>query len=87
MSEPIFIRLGIYVVVPEPISVAYFINPPNQPVCLCMYPPNVAKKRFGKVYVSIFSWLGNCLVNTFLRGECTLCNNVVRVYLWVCVTR
>jgi hypothetical protein len=27
MPEPIFIKLGTYVMVPEPISAAYFINP------------------------------------------------------------
>jgi hypothetical protein len=27
MSGPIFVRLGVYIMAPEPISTAYFINP------------------------------------------------------------
>jgi hypothetical protein len=37
MPEPIFMKLGMYVMVPEPISAAYFINPTHQSVCLYVY--------------------------------------------------
>jgi hypothetical protein len=33
---------------PEPISTAYFINPSNQSVCLCVYPLIVARQQLGK---------------------------------------
>jgi hypothetical protein len=34
MPEPIFIKLGLYIMAPEPMSTAYFINPSHQSVCL-----------------------------------------------------
>jgi hypothetical protein len=43
MPEPIFMKLGMYIMPPEPISAAYF--------SLCVYtctPPIVARQRFGK---------------------------------------
>jgi hypothetical protein len=36
--ERIFTRFDIYIVPPELISVAYFINPSHQSVCLYLYP-------------------------------------------------
>jgi hypothetical protein len=39
MPEPIFMKLGMYIMAPEPISSAYFINPSHQSVCLYVYPP------------------------------------------------
>jgi hypothetical protein len=50
MLEPIIMKLGMYVMAPEPISTAYFINPSYQSVCLYVYPPIVARQKFGKVY-------------------------------------
>jgi hypothetical protein len=38
MCELIFMKLGIYILAPEPISTAYFINPPIS-LCVCMYIP------------------------------------------------
>jgi hypothetical protein len=38
MPEPISAKLGMYIMVPEPISTAYSINPSNQSVCLYVYP-------------------------------------------------
>jgi hypothetical protein len=38
----------MYVMVPEPISTAYFINPAHQSVCLYVYPLIVARQRLGK---------------------------------------
>jgi hypothetical protein len=48
MPEPIFIKLGMYIMAPEPISTAYFINPSHQRVCLYVYPPIVAGQQLGK---------------------------------------
>jgi hypothetical protein len=38
MAEPVFMELGMYIMAPEPISTAYFINPSHQYVCLYVYP-------------------------------------------------
>jgi hypothetical protein len=38
MPEPIFMKLGIYITAPAPISTAYFINPSHQSVFLYVYP-------------------------------------------------
>jgi hypothetical protein len=38
MPEPIFMKLGMYIMAPKPILMAYFINPAHQPVCLYVYP-------------------------------------------------
>jgi hypothetical protein len=43
MAERIFIKLGMYIMAPELISTAYFINPSNQSVS-----PIVARQRLGK---------------------------------------
>jgi hypothetical protein len=41
-------KLGMYVMKPEPISTAYFIYPSNRSVCLYVYPPIAARQRLGK---------------------------------------
>jgi hypothetical protein len=41
-------KLGMYVMVPGPISAAYIINHPHQCVCLYMYPLTVARQRLDK---------------------------------------
>jgi hypothetical protein len=38
IAEPVFMKLVMYIVTPESISVAYFINPSHQSVCLYVYP-------------------------------------------------
>jgi hypothetical protein len=38
MAEPISMKLGTYIMAPEPISTAYFIKPAYQSVCLHVYP-------------------------------------------------
>jgi hypothetical protein len=48
MPEPMFIKLGMCIMAPEPISMAYFINPSHQSVCLHMYPLISAKQRLGE---------------------------------------
>jgi hypothetical protein len=44
-AELICMKLGMYIMAHVPISKAYFINPSNQPVCLHVYPPIVARQR------------------------------------------
>jgi hypothetical protein len=48
MPEPIFMKFGMYIMAPEPISMAYFTNPSHQSVCLYVYPPIIARQRLGK---------------------------------------
>jgi hypothetical protein len=48
MAEPIFMKLGMYIMAPEPISTANFINLSYQFVCLYVYPAIVARQRLGK---------------------------------------
>jgi hypothetical protein len=52
MPEPIFMKLGLYIMEPEPISMAYFINSSHQSVSVCLSP---------------LPLLGNSSVNTFPR--------------------
>jgi hypothetical protein len=44
MPEPIFMKLDMYIMAPEPISAAYFINTSHQSV----YPCIVARQWLGK---------------------------------------
>jgi hypothetical protein len=38
MPERVFMKLGLYIMAPEPISTANFINPSHQSLCLYVYP-------------------------------------------------
>jgi hypothetical protein len=46
IAEPIFMKLGIFIMAPEPNSMAYFTN--NQSLCLHVYSPIVARQRLSK---------------------------------------
>jgi hypothetical protein len=48
MPPPIFMKLGTYIIAPEPIWTAYFINPSHQSVCLYGNPSIVARQRLCK---------------------------------------
>jgi hypothetical protein len=63
MPYPIFIKLGKHIMAPEPISMAYFLNPSHQSVCLSVcvsllslpgkgsvkyIPPFVTRQRLSK---------------------------------------
>jgi hypothetical protein len=63
MAEPVFMKLGMYVIAPETISTAYFLNLSDQSLCLFVYPLIVARQRLGK--------------KTLLRNECT--GNSIRI--------
>jgi hypothetical protein len=54
MPEPIFMKLGMNVMAPEPISTAYFISPYHQSVCLYLY---VARQRVGKNVTTATNWI------------------------------
>jgi hypothetical protein len=47
-------KLGMfeYIMAPEPISMAYFLHPSHQSVCLYAYSPTVARHRLGKKVTS-----------------------------------
>jgi hypothetical protein len=48
MPEPIFMKLGIYIMAPESILTAQFEDIPFISLCLYVYPPIVARQRFGR---------------------------------------
>jgi hypothetical protein len=48
MPEPIFRKLGTYMMAPEPISTEYLKTPFHQSVCLYVHPPIVYRQRLGK---------------------------------------
>jgi hypothetical protein len=48
MPESVFMKLDMCIMAPEPISVAYLINPSHQFVCLYLYPPIVARQQLSK---------------------------------------
>jgi hypothetical protein len=63
MLEPIFMKRGMYIMAPEPISTAYFINPSHQSVSVCVsllslpgkgsvkcIPPFSARQRLGNTF-------------------------------------
>jgi hypothetical protein len=43
MSDPIIMKLGMYIIAPEPVSMACFFNPSHQSVYRYVYPPIVAR--------------------------------------------
>jgi hypothetical protein len=62
-------KFGMYVLILDPISAAYFINPSHQSVCLYVYPPTVASQRFGKHDPASTK---NCLRRRFLCSPCRI---------------
>jgi hypothetical protein len=48
MPEPVFMKLGVYIMAPEPFSAAYVMKPSHQSVCLYVYTHLVARPRIGK---------------------------------------
>jgi hypothetical protein len=48
MAELVIMKLGMYIMAPEPISTVYFINHFHQPVYVYVYPPIVARQRLGR---------------------------------------
>jgi hypothetical protein len=48
--KPNFMKLGMYIMAPEPISTAYFINPTYQFVCLYVYPLLAVRQLLGNLF-------------------------------------
>jgi hypothetical protein len=48
MAEPILMKLGMYIMTPEPTSTGCFINPFHQSVCLYIQPIITVRQRPGK---------------------------------------
>jgi hypothetical protein len=53
MSESIFIKLGMFIMAPEPISTAYLTNPSYQSVSLYVYPFIVARQLLGTKFTAV----------------------------------
>jgi hypothetical protein len=83
MSEQIFMKLGMYIMSPEPVSTAYFINPSHQSVCLYVYPPIVTRQRLGK-HVPAAMIIRK---NRRIIGRVVFCTVrvVLKERLWVCL--
>jgi hypothetical protein len=94
MGEPIFMKLGMYIMTPEPVSAADYINPSYQYVCLYVYHDVVTKQRLsGKVTAatntlatleeleasfSVLSVLYKSRLLVFPRTSCFLSSNAKR---------
>jgi hypothetical protein len=48
MPDTVFMKLGVYIMAPKPISTAYFRNPSHQSMCQYVYPHIVARQRLCK---------------------------------------
>jgi hypothetical protein len=48
VSEPVLMELGMNVILPEPILMAFLMNPSCQALCLYVYPSRFARRRYGK---------------------------------------
>jgi hypothetical protein len=55
LSEPIFMKLGMNIMAPEPISMAYFIDPFHQSGCLYMYINIIAKQQLSNNFTVVMS--------------------------------
>jgi hypothetical protein len=57
----------MYIMAPEPISTAHFLNPSHQSVCLYVYPLSAARQRLskdvtqGNEYKRNYCWRGRFL--------------------------
>jgi hypothetical protein len=58
MPDPIFLKLGTYIMALEPPSMTYFLNTFHQSVCLYAYPPIVDRQLLG-VHVTAAMVTGN----------------------------
>jgi hypothetical protein len=58
-AKPIFTKVYMYIVVPEPISTAYFINPFHHSVWLNVYPSIFARQRLRNNVTAARQWVHN----------------------------
>jgi hypothetical protein len=66
VCEAVVMKLSMYVMIPEPISIAYFINSSRQSVCI---PPIVARQRLGKRVIAATKKYWR---RRFQRGPCRI---------------
>jgi hypothetical protein len=91
MPEPIFMKLSMYIIAPEPISTVYFINPSHQSVCLYTYHPIVARQRLGKnitAATNTHATIEELLDASFslrLFGPCPIKGDSVGLYVYLSV--
>jgi hypothetical protein len=82
MGEPMFMKLSMYIMTPEPISTVHFPNPSHQSMSVCVsllsllgkdsgkcIPPFVARKRLGK---DVPAATKNYLRRRLLCGPCCM---------------
>jgi hypothetical protein len=77
-------KLGIYIMTPTAISMAYFINPSLQPVCLHVHPTIVARQRLSKNVTSVTNTrtiIANCWMRRFLYGKCRIEGKASSLYI------
>jgi hypothetical protein len=70
MPEPIFMKIGMYIMAPEPISMAYFVI---LRISLYVYPTIVARQRLRKnVTVTTYTHVltEELLTRRFICGPC-----------------
>jgi hypothetical protein len=48
MPEPVFIKLRMPIVAPEPMSTAYLMNPSHHSVCLYVYTAIITRQRLDE---------------------------------------
>jgi hypothetical protein len=66
MSGSVFKKLGMYIMAPEAISTAYFINPSHQSLCLYINHLIVARQRLSKKRYRCNEYISN---NTGIVGD------------------
>jgi hypothetical protein len=75
MLELLFMKFGMYIMAPGPISAAYFINPPSS-ICVCICIPlslsgNGSVKALMRQWIHTQQWK-NCLTRSFLHSPCRI---------------
>jgi hypothetical protein len=48
-------KLGLYIMAPEPILAAYFVYPSHHSVCLYVYPSVVTRQQLGKNVTAVMN--------------------------------
>jgi hypothetical protein len=62
MAEPVFMKLDIYIMAHEPISVAYFISPSHQSVCLYVYPLSLHRQPLSRNVIAATNTCDNRII-------------------------
>jgi hypothetical protein len=59
MTEPVFLKLDMYIMAPEPLPTVYFINPSHQSLRLHVYPFLVARQQLDKNVTAAVGYIRN----------------------------